>query len=108
MAKKNYAKSTKSKTKGPWPVPKRGKIRAALKKPSIKKKTYTPTPYVRHGQVTVKFRAHRERWGRSIQSFMGMSYRELVRVLQKDKILPDWEGQLCPRCGSGTLGKLKT
>ena len=106
MAKKSYAKSTKRKSKAPWPAPKRGKMRAVLKKPS-KKNTFTSVPYVRHGNVSEKFRAHNQRWGRSIHSFMTMSYLDLVKTLQKDKILPDWQGCTCPRCGEGTIGKLK-
>ncbi|CAE6928585.1 unnamed protein product [Symbiodinium natans] len=81
-------------------------MRAVLKKPS-KKNTFTSVPYVRHGNVSEKFRAHNQRWGRSIHSFMTMSYLDLVKTLQKDKILPDWQGWTCPRCGEGTIGKLK-
>ncbi|OLQ01407.1 hypothetical protein AK812_SmicGene15849 [Symbiodinium microadriaticum] len=83
-----------------------GKRRAALKKPAAKN-TYEAVPYVRHGQVSTKFRAHRQRWGYSIQGFMSMNYRDLVRTLQKENILPNWTQKQCPRCGYGKLGKLK-
>ena len=57
--------------------------------------------------MSTKFRAHRQRWGYSIQGFMSMNYRELVRTLQKENILPKWTKKQCPRCGQGKLGKLK-
>ena len=36
-----------------------------------------------------------------------MNYRDLVRTLQKENILPNWTQKQCPRCGYGKLGKLK-
>ena len=96
------------KNSQPWPTPKRGKARAALKKPCSKKTTSMKknlkVPYVRHGVPTKKSRRHRERCGRSIPDFLSTG-RRLIQILNQDKLLRSWTGKTCPTCAHGVLGK---
>ncbi|CAE7637057.1 unnamed protein product [Symbiodinium sp. CCMP2592] len=98
-------KVMKAMKKPQFPLPKRGK-RRVQRRPAATN-TYVPVPYVRHGQPTTKNKAHRQRWGRSVQMFMALRGRRLIERLQKDQILPNWEGHTCPRCSTGSLGSLK-
>ena len=95
---KNIKKAMKSP---PFPSPKRGKHRVQNRA----MKQYAKVPYVRHG-LTTKNRGHRDRWGLSLHTLLSMTGRNLIRKLVKDKILPNWSGHDCPRCGHGTLGSL--
>ena len=94
------------KTKHVWPMPKKGKTRA-LKRPVSAKAKPQKVPYVRHGKPSTKSRPHRARWNRSIQTFLSVTGRRLVHLLQQDNILPKWHGKLCPTCGHGVLGPLQ-
>ncbi|CAE7826793.1 unnamed protein product, partial [Symbiodinium sp. CCMP2592] len=87
----------------PFPCPKRGKQR--VQKRAMKQK-YVQVPYVRHGIQTTKNKGHRDRWGLSVHTLLSMTGRSLIRKLVTDKILPNWSGHDCPRCGHGTLGSL--
>ena len=89
---------TKARNPTAWPCPKKGKARA-LRKPAAVMNEFRTVPYVRHGQSLPKNR--RERWGRSIQEFLNMGTRSLIRTLQKDKILP--KHKFCPHCGASGL-----
>ncbi|CAE7394603.1 unnamed protein product [Symbiodinium pilosum] len=102
MPKTKVMKALKSKA--PFPDAKRGKHRVQ-RRPAAK--AYIPVPYVRHGIPSSKNRAHRVRWGLSVQKLMSMNGRRLINLLQKDHILPHWQGRSCPRCGNGTLGELR-
>ena len=70
-------------------------------------KNPAPVPYVRHGMPTTKNKGHRARWGRSILTWESLTGQRLHKQLHKDKILTDWEGRTCPRCGNGVMGPLK-
>ncbi|CAE7809617.1 unnamed protein product [Symbiodinium necroappetens] len=87
----------------PFPCPKRGKQR--VQKRAMKQK-YVKVPYVRHGTQTTKNKGHRDRWGLSVHTLLSMTGRSLIKRLVIDKILPNWSGHECPRCGHGTLGSL--
>lgn len=87
-------------------MPKKGKARA-LKRPVSAKAKPQKVPYVRHGKPSTKSRPHRARWNRSIQTFMSVTGRRLVHLLQQDNILPKWHGKLCPTCGHGVLVPLQ-
>ena len=67
-----------------WPAPKRGKVRANMKKPAgqMKKLSAKPpcVPYTRVKGVQTKFRKERCRYGVSIQSLTSMP---AARLLQK-------------------------
>ncbi|CAE7429584.1 unnamed protein product [Symbiodinium natans] len=91
------------KAKPLFPAPKRGKHRVQRRPAS---KNYVPVPYVRHGTLSAKNKGFRQRWGESIQHLMSLKGRRLITHLQKDKILPSWQGRQCPRCAKGVLGTL--
>ena len=56
---------------------------------------------------TTKNKGHRARWGRSILTWESLTGQRLYKQLHKDKILADWEGRTCPRCGNGAMGPMK-
>ena len=91
-----------------WPAPKRGKVRANMKKPAgqMKKLSAKPpcVPYTRVKGVQTKFRKERCRYGVSIQSLTSMPAARLLQKLTEDGILPKWTGAKCPHCATGRLG----
>ena len=91
-----------------WPAPKRGKVRANMKKPAgqMKKLSAKPpcVPYTRVKRVQTKFRKERCRYGVSIQSLTSMPAARLLQKLTEDGILPKWTGAKCPHCATGRLG----
>ena len=115
-----------------FPLPKRGKRRAAIqdrtakrappsKKPSkdtkghsamkaVKKAEDSPPkriPYVRHGIRTAKSRNDRVKWCSGLSDFMNRGEKHVINVLKKHGHLPEWAGASCPHCTKGTLGTLK-
>ena len=40
-------------------------------------------------------------------NFLSLKGIRLIHLLKKDRILPEWKGKLCPKCGKGVLGKLE-
>ena len=91
----------------PFPAPKRGKARALRKPASILKKPASSTkiPYVRHGDPTTKTRNVRARWGISVQMLLKKKTLSLIKLLQKDGILPKMK--TCPHCGEKSLTSLQ-
>ena len=93
-----------------WPAPKRGKVRANMKKPAgqMKKLSAKPpcVPYTRVKGVQTKFRKERCRYGVSIESLTSMPAARLLQKLTEDGILPKWTGAKCPHCATGRLGPL--
>ena len=92
------------KMANPWPAPKRGKARSFMKsmrsKPPSNRKN---VPYVRHNDGPLKFDRWKNRLGHSVQELTHMTGRKLIQFLRSDGILPEWNKQLCPRCGKGTF-----
>ena len=100
-------KIMKAKNHPPFPAPKRGKARALRKPASILKKPASSTkiPYVRHGDPTTKTRNVRARWGISVQMLLKKKTLSLIKLLQKDGILPKMK--TCPHCGEKSLTSLQ-
>ena len=90
-------------------VPKKGKARMVLKRPSATKtKDWKNVPYVREKNATPGRGLRREqaKWKRTVPELLAASDSEIVNILLEDKLLVDWTGATCPICGCGTLGEL--
>ena len=100
-------KIMKAKNHPPFPAPKRGKARVLRKPASILKKPASSTkiPYVRHGDPTTKTRNERVRWGISVQMLLKKKTLPLIKLLQKNGILPKMK--TCPHCGEKSLTSLQ-
>ncbi|OLP77357.1 hypothetical protein AK812_SmicGene42586 [Symbiodinium microadriaticum] len=87
-------------------IHKKGKFRAAQKKPVIKKdKLWKDTPYVRD-QLLVGPRGQRQdqvKWQRNLPELLMASNKKVITMLVADKILPKWKGKTCPHCEVGIL-----
>ena len=95
----------------PFPAPKLGKGRCVLKRPSaMKTKAWKDTPYTRHPSklVAKNVKLDRKMWKRSLKDILHASEKNLVKMLLQDGLLPSWDGKLCPRCGKGTMSKLRS
>ena len=90
-------------------VHKKGKFRAAQKKPAIKKdKLWKDTPYVRE-QLLVGPRGQRKdqiKWQRNLPQLLMASDKKIITMPVADKILPKWKGKKCPHCEVGILSDL--
>ena len=90
-------------------VAKRGKQRLLGKRPAGKKSVdYKSVKYVR-AKTAVDGRGVRKdqvRCCRSLPTLLNASNDEIVRLLIKDGMLPDWSGKQCPRCNKGKLSSL--
>ena len=42
------------------------------------------------------------------KNILHASEKNLVKMLLQDGLLPSWDGKLCPRCGKGTMSKLRS
>ena len=90
-------------------IPKKGKFRAALKRPSsVKPAVYKSVPYTRlPGAVPARGqRGEQTKWRRSIKDILKADSKSIVEMLTEDKIIPDWTGTQCPRCTGGKLSGL--
>ena len=88
-------------------VPKRGRARQVLKRPASKKKgDWRQVPYVRDPAAPALPCADRHKWKRSLVDVVKCSVSSVVSMLRADRLLPAWEGALCPHCQRGTMGKL--
>lgn len=92
-------------------VAKRGKQRLIAKRPASRKsktKEYQSVKYVRvKGAVPGRgLRKDQATCSRSLPELIKASNDDIVRMLIKDKMLPDWSGMRCPRCEKGTLSDL--
>ena len=93
----------------PFPAPKRGVKRMIAKRPAGKKKSgWNQVPYQRDAQGPSLVRKDQTKWHRSLQELLSQTDRGILRLLQKDKVLPDWTGAVCPHCNFGKLGSLMT
>lgn len=102
--KKGHAKA---KTKfNFFPDPKKGKGRCALKRPArAKSNEWKKVPYVRAKDAVQKQRMDRTAWKRKLADLLQATDAQLIRLLREDRLLHDWTGKTCPRCGKGTLSK---
>ena len=92
----------------PFPEPKKGKVRSALKKPAKSKTSgWKKVPYVRAKDAVQTQRMDRVAWKRKLADFLTPSDSALVKLLRQDHLLHDWAGRTCPRCQKGTLSKLQ-
>ncbi|CAE7894029.1 unnamed protein product, partial [Symbiodinium necroappetens] len=90
-------------------IHKKGKFRAAQKKPAIKKdKLWKDTPYVRD-RLLVGPRGQRKdqvKWQRNLPELLMASNKKVITMLVADKILPKWKGKTCSHCEVGILSDL--
>ena len=94
----------------PFPDPKRGKARAAMKRPAAAKdKEWSSVPYVRGAEDEAEpARADQCKWSRSISELLTSTTSDLVEILREDGLLPsrktksvlDVKMAHCHRCGS--------
>ena len=91
-------------------VPKKGRGRQVLKRPKCKnppKQKAEKVKYVRIAQNSAQNkRMDQTKWRRSLPELLAATDLGIIRLLQKDKILPEWAGHKCPRCSKGTLSPL--
>ena len=90
-------------------VPKKGKLRMVLKRPSATKtRDWKNVPYVREKNATPGRGLRREqaKWKRTVPELLAASDVEIVNILLDDKLLVDWTGATCPSCGRGKLDDL--
>jgi transposase-like protein len=95
----------------PFPDPKRGKGRSVLKRPAAVKpaSSWKKVKYTRDtaGVGPTGLRMDRIKWKRTIHELLGASDHKIANLLLQDSLLCAWEGKVCPRCGKGSLSKLK-
>ncbi|CAJ1332338.1 unnamed protein product [Effrenium voratum] len=95
----------------PFPDPQKGKGRTLLKRPAMKKnKTWDAVKYTRTTSLAAGpggQRMDRFKWKRSLTQLLTATPLNVVKMLRADRILPKWEGKVCPRCEKGTLSGLK-
>ena len=46
------------------------------------------------------------KWKRNIKELLSASDKDIVNMLIEDRLLPDWQGALCPHCQRGKLSAL--
>ena len=93
-----------------FPGPKKGKGRMVIKRPAAKKtKAWKKTPYVRgHRDVLARgVRREHSHWQRAMPEPLKATDINIVKMLIKDKLLPNWSGKCCPKCNKGTLSSLQ-
>eukprot|EP00434_Breviolum_minutum_P034224 symbB.v1.2.030280.t2/scaffold3396.1/size57705/2 len=90
-------------------VPKKGRGRQVLKWPGALKRSKRnkkdDVKYVRTVSHTA-IRVDQVKWRRSLLELLAATDFGIIRLLQKDKILPQWSGHKWPRCTKGTLSPL--
>ena len=92
----------------PFPEPKKGKVRSALKKPARSTTlAWKNVPYVRAKDAVQTRRMDQMAWKRTLADLLTPLDSALVKLLRQDGLLPDWSGKTCPRCQKGTLSKLQ-
>ena len=92
-------------------VPKKGKARAAHKRPATKKtQQWKNVPYTRDEDVEVGpqgQRIDRIKWRRTLPELLKASDRDIIKKIVRHRFLPKWTGKKCPRCGVGRLSALE-
>ena len=87
-------------------VAKRGKLRRVAKRPASKKcLEYKSVKYVRGERdlPPAGVRLDRVHWKRTVPELLKATDRQIVQILQQDKMLPKWHGKVCPHCQRGHL-----
>ena len=93
----------------PFPAPKRGVQRVIAKRPAGKKQAeWNKIPYQRHSEGPSHVRKEQVKWQRSLDELLTATPQGVIRILQEDKMLPDWTGAVCPHCNTGRLSSLMT
>ena len=75
-----------------------------------KNKTWDAVKYTRTTSLAAGpggQRMDRFKWKRSLTQLLTATPLNMVKMLRADRILPKWEGKVCPRCEKGTLSGLK-
>ena len=87
-------------------VAKRGKLRRVAKRPASKKcLEYKSVKYVRGERdlPPAGVRLDRVHWKRTVPELLKATDRQIVQILQQDKMLPKLHGKVCPHCQRGHL-----
>jgi len=95
----------------PFPTPKKGKQRMmakSVKKTVNKPKAMKVPAYVRHGMKSMKSRADRDNWCINVEQILSHDENDMTKRLIDDGYIPDLENTTCPKCGTGTLGALRS
>ena len=83
-----------------------GKLRRVAKRPASKKcLEYKSVKYVRGERdlPPAGVRLDRVHWKRTVPELLKATDRQIVQILQQDKMLPKWHGKVCPHCQRGHL-----
>ena len=79
------------------------------KRPAGKKQAeWNKIPYQRHSEGPSHVRKEQVKWQRSLDELLTATPQGIIRILQEDKMLPDWTGAVCPHCNTGRLSSLMT
>lgn len=81
--------------------------RSVLKRPAAMKSSgWKKTSYTRSKSIA-ETRMDRISWKRALPELLRGTDNDLIYKLRQDRLLPRWEGHVCPRCEKGTLSALK-
>ena len=91
----------------PFPEPKKGVNRMINKRPAcMKSLSWHNIPYVKEKNTGGFVRMEQTKWKRNIKELLSASDKDIVNMLIEDRLLPDWQGALCPHCQRGKLSAL--
>ena len=91
----------------PFPEPKKSVNRMINKRPAcMKSLSWHNIPYVKEKNKGGFVRMEQTKSKRNIKELLSASDKDIVNMLIEDRLLPDWQGALCPHCQRGKLSAL--